>query len=154
MSKNKFRVGDPVEWKPLVGDIKAGVVEAAIPPDSLPTIAQRKECDAHGATRAAVSYLVRVPSKTGRGKGRLFWPIAGALRPRDIGVSLAHQALKMVDGNLHVTSVLSLDKPESIDGFKQLQAVLMMAYSEGMRHGAVHPHAALQQLSRSAPARR
>ncbi|MFK4706055.1 hypothetical protein ABIC83_002894 [Roseateles asaccharophilus] len=148
MSKIKFQIGDAVEWEPASGAPKDGIVEAVIAAGALPTPTQRKECDAYGAARLTVSYLVRVPPKTGRGKGKLYWPIAGSLRPRDVAFGLAHRALEMVDGNLHVTSVLSLDNPVSIAGFSQLKAILQMAYDEGLRAGALRPHAALQKLSR------
>ncbi len=74
---SKFAVGDRVTWvrAGLNGAIvKTGFVEAIIPPLVELTAEQKKAADAYGRPRSQTSYLVRVPTKTGSGAGKLHWP--------------------------------------------------------------------------------
>ena len=61
---------------------KCGQIEAVIPAKEYPTEEQRKEADASGIPRSHVSYLVRVPGKTMKSKGKLYWPRVTALREK------------------------------------------------------------------------
>lgn len=78
-----YAVGETVKWTSQAnGNVteKVGVVEAVIPPRQYLNEAQRRQVDAPcGARRDMESYLVRVPTKSGRGKGRLYWPHARLL---------------------------------------------------------------------------
>ena len=77
-----FEVGDVVTWASSASGSckeKTGVVEHVLPPRQDPRDVTR-ELDAPGLPRAHVSYLVRVPGKTPRAKGKLYWPVADKLR--------------------------------------------------------------------------
>ncbi|MFM7008256.1 MAG: hypothetical protein ACKO0Z_02790 [Betaproteobacteria bacterium] len=79
----KLHIGVEVEWSSSSNGsttTKRGVVEDVIKPKTTPTHAQKKEADAYGLPRDHESYLVRVPTKTGKGKGRLYWPRVSAIR--------------------------------------------------------------------------
>ena len=83
MNTKGFKIGDKVTWTSSSGGstkTKTGVVEAVIRPGSLPSQEQRAEADAYGMARDYESYMVRVPSKTGKGRGKLYWPIANKLK--------------------------------------------------------------------------
>lgn len=77
-----FSIGSLVQWSSSANrttSIKKGVVEAVIAPKCYPTDAQRKEADAYGMARDHESYLVRVPGKTVKAKGKLYWPRVSGL---------------------------------------------------------------------------
>lgn len=78
-----FKVGDKVTWTSSSNGTtkaKAGTVEAVIPAGKRPTQEQMHEADSFGLGRNHQSYLVRVPGKTERSKGKLYWPIANKLK--------------------------------------------------------------------------
>lgn len=73
----RMDVGQKVTWvRPLRGGYvtKTGFVEAVVPAGAELTPEQRRAADAYGRPRQRQSYLVRVPTKTGKGKGKLYWP--------------------------------------------------------------------------------
>ena len=77
-----FKIGDSVEWSSSSAGttkVKSGLVEAVIQAKKYPTDEQRKEADAYGIARPHVSYLVRVPGRTEKSKGKLYWPRVAAL---------------------------------------------------------------------------
>ena len=86
---NKFKVGDLVSWKSQsYGSItkKEGVICAVVPADSQPydIISVTKKMSEFnrmfdGNPRPILSYLVEVPSKSGRGRTKLYWPRAEKL---------------------------------------------------------------------------
>ena len=72
-----YSVGDMVEWTSSSNSsttLKAGRVEAVIAAERPLSLQQRRDTDASGSPRNHTSYLVYVPSKSGRGKGKLYWP--------------------------------------------------------------------------------
>lgn len=78
-----FKTGDKVKWISSSNGTekeKRGVIEAVIPAGGRPTEEQRREADAYGYGRNHESYLVRVPGKTERSKGKLYWPLANKLK--------------------------------------------------------------------------
>lgn len=79
-----FKVGQWVQWESAASGAskaKCGFVEELIPAGKRPNDEQRREADAYGQARDHMSYLVRMPSKTGRGKGKLYWPLTSKLTP-------------------------------------------------------------------------
>lgn len=89
-----FKVGDKVRWtSQSQGYVreKRGKVVAAIQAHEHPmeTAAQLAETGfndawiAYSLPRNHESYLVAVPTKSGRGKPRLYWPLVSLLRKDD-----------------------------------------------------------------------
>ena len=79
----KFKAGDQVTWTSQAhGSTKSktGKVEQIVPRNT-PVKTLTDELDAPGYARDHESYLVRVPGKTSRSKGKLYWPRAAALSP-------------------------------------------------------------------------
>ena len=77
-----FSVGDMLEWASQSNGSttkKVGRVETIIPPGKRLSEEQRREADASGSPRNHISYVVRVPNKSGLGKGKLYWPRANQL---------------------------------------------------------------------------
>lgn len=75
MSK-PFKVGDRVAWSSQAqGHIKTkiGVIETAVPPGKS-VYDFTEELKWSGRPRPEESYLVRVPGKTSKAKGKLYWP--------------------------------------------------------------------------------
>lgn len=77
-----FKIGDQVVWVSGASGVqkeKRGKIEVVIPPHKRLTRAQQEEADAYGAPRDHESYLVRVPGKTAKAKGKLYWPRTSTL---------------------------------------------------------------------------
>lgn len=85
-----FEVGDTVRWKSQArGRIreKVGTVLAVVPPDKTGRDMIHHVCLERppkimfdgAAPRREISYLVAVPSKTGKGKASLYWPHTSCL---------------------------------------------------------------------------
>jgi hypothetical protein len=80
-----FNEGDSVTWISQAGGFtktKAGVIEAVVPAGSLPSrdaFAKLYRGSGVGQRRDQISYVVRVPTATGKGAGTVYWPRAGAL---------------------------------------------------------------------------
>ena len=80
---NKFKIGQKVTWTSSSNGsttAKVGTIEIVVAAEKYPTEAQRKEAGAYGYVRNHESYMVRVPGKTDRSKGKLYWPIANKLQ--------------------------------------------------------------------------
>ena len=82
-----MKIGDIVEWKSQAGGYskrKRGTIVNIVPPHKGPLkyIVEAKEetgaafssTAGHGMSRDHESYIVHVPTKTGKGKGTLYWP--------------------------------------------------------------------------------
>lgn len=77
-----FKVGDWVEWESQAhgySRTKTGRVVAVVRswqrvPDEFVS-----ELPGHGNPRPGISYIVRVPAKTTKGRGKLYWPITNRL---------------------------------------------------------------------------
>ena len=82
-----MKIGDIVEWKSQAGGYskrKLGKIVNIVPPHKGPLkyIVEAKEATGasfsstagYGMSRDHESYVVHVPSKTGKGKGTLYWP--------------------------------------------------------------------------------
>ncbi|WP_321820880.1 MULTISPECIES: hypothetical protein [unclassified Burkholderia] len=86
MTDTTFNVGDIVTWSSQANGstkTKTGVVEAIVLPKTYPDRAcfpQLHRGSGTGLYRAHVSYVVRVPGKTSKSVGKLYWPRAVALR--------------------------------------------------------------------------
>lgn len=80
-----LKIGSDVHWESQAGGfskVKSGVVEEVIPPNTYLTHEQKKKCNASsGAIRKTVSYIIRVPSETGKGNGKAYWPNQNLLKP-------------------------------------------------------------------------
>lgn len=77
-----FVLNDQVMWTSSSAGVrktKHGRVEAIIPAGGHLTPEQARQADAWGVARKHQSYLVRVPGKTPRAKGTLYWPRVQAL---------------------------------------------------------------------------
>ena len=77
-----FKVNDTVTWTSQSrgsAKTKTGKVEKIVPPNTnVKNLTD--ELDAPGNPRDNESYLVRVPGKTARSKGKLYWPTASKLK--------------------------------------------------------------------------
>jgi hypothetical protein len=83
MSTNTFSIGDKVEWTSSSNGSttkKVGYIETTIPAGTNLTREQCKETGSYALPRPHESYLVHVPTKTGGGKGKLYWPLVSKLR--------------------------------------------------------------------------
>lgn len=73
-----FKVGDKVRWefkRGVTTHVRIGVVEAVIQAGSVPCQQHQREADVYGQSRDSTSYMVRCPTKSGKGfKGKLYWP--------------------------------------------------------------------------------
>jgi len=77
-----FKIGDWVEWESQAhgySRTKTGCVVAVLRswervPDEFAS-----ELPGHGNPRTGISYIVRVPAKTNKGRGKLYWPITNRL---------------------------------------------------------------------------
>lgn len=82
----KFNVGDTVTWSSQAGGhtkVKTGVIEEVVSPKNYPNrerFPQLFNGSGTGLYRDDVSYVVRVPGKTPKSAGTLYWPRAGALK--------------------------------------------------------------------------
>ncbi|MGQ0710882.1 MAG: hypothetical protein ACT4NV_14185 [Rhodoferax sp.] len=79
----KFHLGQKVTWSSQANGSateKTGIVEVIKAPMEWLSQDQRIETDSYGRPRAVESYLVRVPGKTARSKGKLYWPLTQKLR--------------------------------------------------------------------------
>ena len=87
-----FKVGDTVTWESQSNSrttIKTGQVIAVLSPCERPDKKLGKtalndytlmfDC-CYNNLRKAVSYLISVPSKSGRGKPKLYWPLTKNLK--------------------------------------------------------------------------
>jgi hypothetical protein len=83
--KATFELGNSVTWTSQSAGYtrtKTGVVEQVVAPNKLPDRAQFEalyRTSGVGLPRAEESYVVRVPGKTTRSAGKLYWPHAGKL---------------------------------------------------------------------------
>ena len=71
-----FKVGDTVQWASSANGSwkeKKGIVECVIPAGGNPQIYATRVAEKYGRRRDHVSYIVRVPSKTG-GVGKFYRP--------------------------------------------------------------------------------
>lgn len=86
-----FKIGDKVEWTSSAAGTtktKQGSVIAVLPEGGMPRDVIRLEeqrlykvmVDARSLYRNHESYLVSVPTKSGRGRPRLYWPRVSALK--------------------------------------------------------------------------
>lgn len=89
----QYQIGQTVEWSSQANGTrkqKRGVVVAVVPRDrtprtvipTSPAIPQSYKLilDTRSGSRNHESYIVAVPSKSGRGKVQLYWPRTSALR--------------------------------------------------------------------------
>jgi len=82
-----FKEGDLVSWTSQSAGYtktKHGVVAAVVPAGAYPSrekFLQLYRGPGVGMHRDHVSYVVHVPSLTGRGAGTFYWPRAAALEP-------------------------------------------------------------------------
>lgn len=85
MSILKFSQGDMVTWTSQAAGIakaKTGVVEQVIAPKGMPDrerFIQLYKGPGMGLPRDHESYAVRVPGKTAKSAGKLYWPRVNAL---------------------------------------------------------------------------
>lgn len=90
---HRFSVGDRVRWKSASGGYvkeKHGVVVCIVPAGEPPS-KYAKQCAEElgvkapevGLAREHPSYLVHVPGKTSRGKGKLYFPLVQKLENDD-----------------------------------------------------------------------
>lgn len=78
-----FKIGQTVTWTSSSNGsttTKTGFVEVVIPTKGRIPYEHKSELSGVGMPRDHESYLVRVPAKTARGKGKLYWPIASKLK--------------------------------------------------------------------------
>lgn len=83
----KFQIGDKVAWQTVSKGVrfdKKGAVELVLPPNTRPPANKRREADVYGQARECESYMVRVGTKSGRGKGQLYWPKESLLHPSNM----------------------------------------------------------------------
>lgn len=84
--KATFQVGDTVTWTSQAGGnvrTKTGKVEEVVPAGALPNRARFEQLfrsSGVGAARAHMSYVVRVPGKTTKAAGTVYWPRAASLQ--------------------------------------------------------------------------
>jgi hypothetical protein len=82
----KFNVGDSVTWSSQAGGhtkVKTGVIEEVVSPKNYPNrerFPQLFNGSGTGLYRDHVSYVVRVPGKTPKSGGTVYWPRAAALK--------------------------------------------------------------------------
>lgn len=80
-----LKVGDAVTWSSQAGGstkIKVGVIEQVVAPKTYPDrerFPQLYRGSGVGLCREHVSYVVRVPGKTPKSAGTLYWPRAASL---------------------------------------------------------------------------
>jgi len=81
-----FALGDSVTWSSQsagVALIKTGIIEEVVDPGKLPDrdrFEQLYRGPGIGMSRDHESYVVRVPGKTSKGVGKLYWPRRAGLR--------------------------------------------------------------------------
>lgn len=81
-----FKLGDPVIWRGQSGGytkVKAGVVVAVIKPGEMPSrddFLSLYRTSGISSSRLQTSYVVHVPTKTGKGAGTIYWPRPNALK--------------------------------------------------------------------------
>lgn len=86
-SKAPYKLGDHVTWTSQAAGCtrtKTGLIEEVLPPMIMPNrkrFERLYRSSGVGGPRDHVSYVVRVPTKSGRGVGSLYWPRASALQP-------------------------------------------------------------------------
>lgn len=84
-----FAVGDRVQWTSQSAGscvTKVGTVEKVVRVfEDVQKITQ--ELDGPGSPRPHTSYLVRVPAKTSRGRGKLYWPVVSKLTKVEAALS-------------------------------------------------------------------
>lgn len=101
----EFNVGDTVTWTSQAGGhtrIKVGSIEEVVPPGSLPNRAKFEplfRSGGVGAPRNHVSYVVRVPGKTTKSAGTVYWPRAAALLKGTLGQIEATQTLEQFNAS-------------------------------------------------------
>lgn len=80
-----FSLGDTVQWTSQsagYAKTKSGVVEEVVPVKGMPNrdrFLQLYRGSGVGSPRDQVSYVVRVPGKTAKSAGTVYWPRAAAL---------------------------------------------------------------------------
>jgi len=85
VSTHKFTLGDTVTWTSQSAGFekaKTGTVEQVLAPKTYPDrerFEQLYRGPGVGLARDHESYVVRVPGKTAKGAGKLYWPRAKAL---------------------------------------------------------------------------
>lgn len=85
MTVLKFTIGDAVTWSSQaagISKIKHGTVVQVVPPKTYPEreqFVQLYRGSGVGLSRDHESYVVRVPGKTEKSSGKLYWPRANAL---------------------------------------------------------------------------
>lgn len=88
-SRPSFAVGDRVQWTSQSAGrrtTKVGTVEKVVRVfEDVQQITQ--ELSSPGFPRPHTSYLVRVPAKTSRGRGKLYWPIVNKLSKLEAALS-------------------------------------------------------------------
>ena len=85
MSALKFNLGDAVTWTSQSAGVvknKTGIVEQVVAPKTYPDrerFVQLYRGPGVGLSREHESYVVRVPGKTAKAAGKLYWPRANTL---------------------------------------------------------------------------
>ncbi|MBR8194134.1 hypothetical protein KDW82_34550 [Burkholderia vietnamiensis] len=84
--ETQFKVGDTVTWSSQASGFaktKTGVIEQVVQAKAYPDrerFPQLYRGSGTGLYRDHESYVVRVPGKTPKSAGKLYWPRAGALK--------------------------------------------------------------------------
>lgn len=86
MNITEFNTGDIVTWSSQANGstkTKSGVIEQVVPAKAYPDREKFPQLYRGGGTglwRDHVSYVVRVPGKTSKSTGKIYWPRAAALK--------------------------------------------------------------------------
>lgn len=80
-----YKLGDNVSWQNRYYDpVHAGKIVAVVYPNESPRMVANslglEFAMDFGLPRLEESYIVHEPSKSGKGRGKLFWPRVSALR--------------------------------------------------------------------------
>lgn len=81
-----FKIGDKVTWTSSSNGTtktKTGAIVDVIPPKGrIPEIHREFGLEGYGMPRDHESYVVHVPGKTDKAKGKRYWPLVNKLRKK------------------------------------------------------------------------
>lgn len=125
---SKFTLGQTVTWASQANGsttTKTGAIVEVVPAGSRVSARHWEQMDASGLPRDHESYIIRVPGKTERSKGKLYWPHVSKLQPATPPADADRAEALRLAGMLDATDMSAIAAPEAVERrMKQAAALL------------------------------